>query len=167
MKNWLWVTLIIALFLVGLAGGIIYWSLVKTKNIANSALDAAKNAESVTTPTPSPSISTIPVALNMPSADVAGEDLADVPRYSGSMRTGYDKNDDGTEINLEYITSSSTKEILDFYKKTLVDNGWTLFAEGSQNLNFSKSQTDVSIEIIEANNNLIQYRIHSFRTQGE
>lgn len=167
MKKNLWITLIVVLFIVGFAGGVIYWSFVKTKNIATSALDAAKNAQSVTTPTPSPSISSTPIALSLPTADVAGEDLPDMPRYKGSMRTAYDKNDDGTEVNLEYIVSSGSKAILDFYKKTLVDNGWILFAEGSQNLNFSKSQTDVSIEIMEENNNLTQYRIHFFRTQGE
>jgi hypothetical protein len=163
-KSW-WIALIVVLFIVGFAGGVIYWSFVKTKNIANSALDAAKNIQTLTTPTPSLSISSTPVALSLPTADVPGQDLPDIPRYKGSMRTAYDQNDDGSEVNLEYVASASAQEILDFYKKTLVEKGWTLFAEGFHNLNFSQGETDVSIEIVEANNGLTQYRIHSFQTQ--
>jgi len=166
MKKGLWITLIVVLFLVGLASGVIYWSFVKTKDIANSALDAAKNAQSVTTPKPSPSISSTPVGLSLPSADVAGEDLLDVPRYSGSMRAAYDKNDDGTVVNLEYVSSASAKEILDFYKKTLPNSDWILRAGDNLGLTFSKTGADLTIEIVEENNNLTQYRIHLFRTQN-
>lgn len=165
MKKGLWITLIVVLFIVGFAGGVIYWSLVRTKNITNSALDAAKNAQSVTTPTPSPSISQAPGGLTMPTADAPGEDLADVPRFSGAIRSDYDSTD--KVINLEYFAKATASEILDFYKKTLPNFEWILRAEDGQGLTFNKAGADLTIEIVEEDSNIAQYRIHFFRTQNQ
>ena len=167
-KKWLWTLLITALFLVGFAGGVIYWSLVKTKNIANSVLDAAKNAQTVTTPTPSAANSTAPAGnLALPAADTPGEDLPDVPRFSGAIRSDYAQSTDNLVINLEYFAPAEAKNILDYYKKTLPNSDWILRAEDNRGLTFNKTGADLTIEIIEEASNLTQYRIHFFRTQGE
>ena len=57
-----------------------------------------------------------------PTSDVAGEDISDVPRYPGSVRTAY--LGDGTM--LWYVTSASVDEVLAFYEKELPANGWTV-----------------------------------------
>ena len=60
-----------------------------------------------------------------PASDVAGEDIPDVPRYPGSVRTDYLR-----EGLILYVTSASIDEVLAFYEKELPANGWTVFGRG-------------------------------------
>lgn len=58
-----------------------------------------------------------------PTSDVAGEDIPDVPRYRGSVRSYYGSS--GGTTSVIYITSASIDEVLGFYEEKLPDNGWT------------------------------------------
>jgi len=65
----------------------------------------------------------MPEEIGPPTSDVAGEDISDVPRYPGSVRTGSLRTE--WMMTVEYITSASLDEVLDFYEKELPANGWT------------------------------------------
>ncbi|MBM2820948.1 MAG: hypothetical protein HW405_708 [Candidatus Berkelbacteria bacterium] len=161
--------LVILLFIIGFIGGVVYWTFVRTKNIANSALDAAKNAQSVTAPSPTSVKSTPVPTLTMPEKDVEGEDLSDVPRFSSSIRSDYSKSDDGQVTNIEYFTSTSIQEILQFYKDTLLKTDWLLRAEDTGALTFSKVDANATIEIINQDKSakITQYQIHFFVVKQE
>ena len=170
MNKWTWILLMIAVTLVVSAAGVIYWTSVKAKRIANSALDSGANVQTVLTPTPSPASSKTPTAtISMPTSEVEGEDLSDVPRFNGAVRSSYDKNDDGSVINIEYYGQASSKEILEFYKTNLPVKEWILRAESVGALNFSKSEAEISIEIVDEDKTakITQYKIHYFKVQTE
>lgn len=162
-KNWFWVLLIFVIFLVALTAGVIYWTSFKAKKMADSVVDTANKAETVLTPTPTSSISSTPGAqVTMPSADSEGEDLANVSRYPNSIRTAYDKNDDSSVINIEYMVKESSAKILEYYKTTLVQKDWILRAEDPSALSFSGPEADISIEIMSEDkiSSISQYQIH-------
>ena len=65
--------------------------------------------------------------IALPTEDVEGEDLSDVPRYPGSVRTGYitqETEEAGREKWISYATSAGIDEIRDFYARELPANGW-------------------------------------------
>lgn len=63
-----------------------------------------------------------------PQSDVTGSDLADVPRYPGSVRTEYVRHetDSEIEIGITYVAEATFEEAMDFYTGALPDNGWTI-----------------------------------------
>jgi len=169
-KTWTWILLIIVVILLFTALGVIYWTSFKVKKVADSALNAAKNEESIVTPTSSPSNNQTPQpTLSMPAADVEGADLVDVPRSSGAIMSLYEKNDEGTVTNLEYFVRANSNDILEFYKSTLLSKDWLLRAADNKALNFSKPDAEVSIEIVDEDKsaNITQYQIHWFKIQEE
>lgn len=157
--------LIIVVLLVATAVGVIYWTSYKANKIANSAIDASKKSQTALTAEPSSSVSNIKTPVALPATDSDGEDLTDVPRYPDSIRTSFDKNDDSSVVNLEYVAKENGSKILDFYKKTLVENGWILRAEDPSALSFSGQAADLSIEIVGEDklSEITQYQIHSIK----
>lgn len=60
----------------------------------------------------------------VPTSDVAGKDISDVPRYPGSARVYYGPVSDTGIIVVEYSTSASIDTVSDFYEAQLPANGW-------------------------------------------
>jgi len=71
-----------------------------------------------------------PEEVGPPTSDVPGEDIPDVPRYPGSVRTDYLSVGGMTEVS--YITSASFDEVVDFYEEKLPANGWDIIISGLQ-----------------------------------
>jgi len=68
-----------------------------------------------------------------PTSDVAGRDISDVTRYTGSVRIFYGENVLGTvpgTIVVGYLTTASIDTVLDFYQTQLPANGWTIIDMG-------------------------------------
>lgn len=63
-----------------------------------------------------------------PESDVEGEDLEDVPRFPGSVRTQYTYLEKGDERGAEigYLAEAACGEVLDYYESRLPDRGWTV-----------------------------------------
>lgn len=60
-----------------------------------------------------------------PTSDVAGQDISDIPRYPGSVRTHYVPIPmDPDLIAIVYSTSASVDTVSDFYETQLPANGW-------------------------------------------
>lgn len=62
-----------------------------------------------------------------PTTDAEGKDIADVPRYPGSVRTFYMwwGDEDGDETMIYYLVEAETdREIMDFYAAELPKHGW-------------------------------------------
>ena len=169
-KNWKSFVLVILIFVLGFSGGVFYCTYLKTKNISSSALNAAKNSQSFITPTPTASSSAVakPVSnLKIPDIDVEGADLADVPRYPGSIRSIYEKSTDGTQVLIEYYAKESSSKIWEYYKNTLKDT-WTLMSADKQTLTFSKNGAELSIEIIDEDKTPItQYQISYTKVEAQ
>lgn len=103
-------------------------------------------------PTPSPTAS-----ARLPSADVAGEDLATLPRYPGSIRSDYEVAVDEAYrlIVTEYLADAGIDEIRAFYQGVIAAHGWERADIGFSNGEWSYALVDGSllalIEIEEAN----------------
>lgn len=60
-----------------------------------------------------------------PTLDVGGEDISDIPRYTGSVRIFYGSVPGVSgSIIVEYLTSASADTVADFYEEQLPANGW-------------------------------------------
>jgi hypothetical protein len=168
-SKWLSITLIIVLFIIGFAGGVIYWSLKKAKDISDGALKTSKNIESVLTPTPSAPASSKPGGLTLPSQDIEGKDIEGVPRYSGAMINEYSANDDSSIINITYIAQGKAADILSYYETNLTQGDWILRSKDDKSQNFSKEEINLAIEIAQEDleNNLVEFKIHYFHTSSQ
>jgi hypothetical protein len=61
----------------------------------------------------------------IPTSDVIGEDISDVPRYPGSVRIHYGTVPGVTDVVIVvYLTSANIDTVSDFYEKQLPANGW-------------------------------------------
>jgi len=60
----------------------------------------------------------------LPKEDVEGEDLIDVPRFSGSIRITYENYSES--VSIKYLTSANITTVTEFYAVKLPTNGWTL-----------------------------------------
>ncbi len=92
----------------------------------------ATTTPSTTTPAPTTFAPTTTTA-GTPTVDVAGQDISDIPRYTGSVMIFYGEDVIGTipgTIVVAYLTSASIDTVLDFYQTQLPANGWTVFDMG-------------------------------------
>ena len=60
----------------------------------------------------------------VPTSDIAGEEISDVPRYPGSVRVYYGPVPNTNIIVTEYLTSAGIDTVSDFYEAQLPANGW-------------------------------------------
>ena len=65
---------------------------------------------------------------DLPVVDTDGTDFDDLPRYPGSVRTGYRVIDDagGSVVRIEYLGVGSLEEVRSFYRQALSIYGWTV-----------------------------------------
>ena len=143
-RSWFWLMIIV--FVVGFIAGVFYWTYLKTKRIANSALKAGQNAQTYLTPTPTNSAIS-QTTLTFPAAETEGRDLSDIPRYPDSIRSNYDESDD--RITLEYFAKTAPDKIIEYYQNLITQNGWSLTAKDEGSLNFSTNRAEVMIDIID------------------
>lgn len=84
-----------------------------------------------------------------PTSDVAGEDISDMPRYPGSVRTDSSVVVEAGLTMIGYVTSSSVDEVVNFYEKELPANGWEILykfpIEGDSWLTASKGDNVVKV----------------------
>ena len=60
-----------------------------------------------------------------PTSDVAGQDISDIPRYTGSVRIFHGSVPGVTDSRtVVYLTSASIDTVSDFYEAQLPANGW-------------------------------------------
>ncbi len=76
--------------------------------------------------------------------DVPGEDIKDVPRYAGMVRTWYVGN--GKSKMVVYEVKASKDELLKFYEKEMASGGWEK-DKNKQSLTYSKDKKSVEIII--------------------
>ena len=78
------------------------------------------------TPTPAPTAVVTPSDAAIPGADVAGEDLARLPRYPGSGRTEYEVSiDDRYRLTaVEFFADATIDEVRLFYQGVIEEHGW-------------------------------------------
>lgn len=62
--------------------------------------------------------------VTLPTADVAGSDITEVPRYPGSVRTAWSKEEN--EETATYQVKATVTEVRDHYTKLLKEKDWTL-----------------------------------------
>ena len=163
-KSWFW--LIIIVFVVGFVAGVFYWTYLKTRRIANSALEAGQEAGKYLTPSPTNNQEASGAVLTLPAEDVAGKDLVDIPRYPNSIRSIYDESDD--RITLEYFAKASSDKIIDYYQSLITENGLSLVAKDESSMNFSTDKAEVMIDIIDQDETPVaQYQILYTPVEGE
>lgn len=78
------------------------------------------------TPMPTPAPLVTPSDAGIPVADVAGEDLARLPRYPGSVRTEYEVSVDARYrlTAVEYFADATIDEVRLFYQGVIEEHGW-------------------------------------------
>jgi hypothetical protein len=112
--------------------------------------------EPTATPTASPTPSPTATA-RLPAAEVAGEDLATLPRYPGAVRSDYEValDDQYRLIVTEYLAAANFDEVRTFYQGVIAAQGWERADVGVSNGEWSWALVDGSvlalIEIEEAN----------------
>ncbi len=65
-------------------------------------------------------------ALQLPSSDVGGSDPADIPRLPGFVRVAYQQGEG--EARVAYAGPAPLREVVDFYRSELSEDGWQVQA---------------------------------------
>jgi hypothetical protein len=78
------------------------------------------------TPTSTPTPTASPSAASMPGSDVAGDDIARLPRYPGSVRSDHEIDvDDRYRLTaVEYLADATIDEVRLFYQNVIDAHGW-------------------------------------------
>lgn len=113
--NRFWLALLVlgpVLFLAGFALG----RALTTQEMAASAEADRQAVEAVELPDPE----------TMPTRDVTGFDIADLPRYPGAVRVEYRHVTLGelVETEVEYVVAAELSDVHDFYRRVFDDEGW-------------------------------------------
>jgi len=78
---------------------------------------------------------------NIPSEDVPGKDLSDVPRFEPSIRYRYDEESwaGGLKtIFISYYAFANASEVRQFYLAKMPEFGWNFYGEEGNELRYSK-----------------------------
>lgn len=64
----------------------------------------------------------------LPTSEVDGRNIADIPPYPDARRTEYRRTPYGdlTHIEIEYLTDASLADVRDFYRSELSRHGWSV-----------------------------------------
>lgn len=65
-------------------------------------------------------------ALQLPASDVGGSDPADIPRLPGFVRVAYQQGEG--EARVAYAGPAPLREVVDFYRSELSEDGWQVQA---------------------------------------
>ena len=104
------------LILVVLVGGVVLGSAVSALMAPPQAVPASVASQSPASPS----------TVAPPREDVAGDDVARLPRFPGSVRTEYDVNRDGRFrlIAVEYFADDRLDNVRAFYQDMIELHGW-------------------------------------------
>jgi hypothetical protein len=114
-------------------------------------LEGQPPATPSTVPTPSPT-----PAVVLPASDVAGEDIATLPRFPGSVRSDYEVALDERYRLLvtEYLVDAPIDEVRAFYQGVIASQGWDRadigFSDGEWSYSLVDGDSLALIEIEEA-----------------
>lgn len=82
---------------------------------------------------PATAADAVSAEASLPEADVAGADIADLPRMAGSMRVEYREFLEGqwavTEV--DYVADAAMRDVQGYYRQAFLDNGWNLLSVDS------------------------------------
>ena len=98
--------------------------------VGGMALGSAVTAIRDTTPAPSSTAQADPTAeasvAALPDADMAGEDVARLPRFPGSVRTEYAVTMEGDYrfVAIEYFTDAPIEQVRVYFQRMIDDHGW-------------------------------------------
>lgn len=124
--------------------------------ILGSAMAAFGPGDATPTPTPTPFPSTVPTD-DLPAADVAGEDLARLTRYPGSVRTEYEISvDDRYRLTaVEYLADARIEDVRSFYQGVVDEQRWEVadinYAAGEWTYVLVEGRTEALVELEEWN----------------
>lgn len=93
------------------------------------------------------------------TTDVAGKDIANVPRYPDSVRTKYYQDPESSFADVVYRVETKRDQIFDYYQQALAKNNWKLASNTEETLTFTKNTSQVVINIPQTNKAIIQYEI--------
>lgn len=70
------------------------------------------------------------LAPEVPTSDVVGADIADLPRMAGAIRVEYKDFLQGhwTVTQVGYLADASMAEVQGYYRTAFLDNGWNLLS---------------------------------------
>jgi hypothetical protein len=92
-------------------------------------LDSLKTLKITAQSSPPGGVSHPELILTLPSSDVTGQDLTEVPRISKSVRTKYYSSLDGNFTSVEYVAPVSFNDVKVFYKNLLLNQNWQISFE--------------------------------------
>lgn len=101
--------------------------LVGASLVAGAAIGAALSGlTAASTPTPAPTVTDVTPSGAVPTADVDGHDLEQLPRYPGSVRSEFSisQDDRWRTTAIEYLATASLDDVRSFYQGVIVDFGW-------------------------------------------
>ncbi|HEX2221609.1 MAG TPA: hypothetical protein VHK06_03720 [Candidatus Limnocylindria bacterium] len=79
-------------------------------------------------PASAPASSAAPSGIALPSGDVPGEEIGRLPRYPGSVRVAFDRDDAGDRsiASAEYLVRAPLDDVRSFYRGVFASGGWTV-----------------------------------------
>lgn len=128
--------------------------LVGVSLLAGVAIGAALSGlTAAPTPTPAPTVTDVTPSGGVPTTDVDGHDLEQLPRYPGSVRSEFSINQDDrwrTTV-IEYLVTASLDDVRSFYQGVIVDFGWqradVAFSGGEWTYVLVAGRTEAVVEI--------------------
>jgi hypothetical protein len=96
--------------------------------IVSSAWLGVTVIERIPEPSTAADPSTPTPAASLPTSDVPGNDVADLGRFPGAVRTAYTRERQGSTrvIVLEYVAEAKVDDVRSFYRRAFRENGWDL-----------------------------------------
>jgi hypothetical protein len=78
--------------------------------------------------TPEAAVATPAPTATLPSEDVAGDSIAGLPRYPGSVRTAYlqERQGETAVVAAEYVTGAELDDVRAFYRRAFREHDWEL-----------------------------------------
>lgn len=129
--------------------GVAAVALVLAGFLAGWFLAPRSSGDVAETPAP-PATTVVPPGEDVPGAEVPG-----MPRYPGSVRTQYERQDFGEVVNtdVEYVTTDEPEDVRDFYRGVFEDGGWQEadvgFDRGEISYFVIKGEREVQVEVEE------------------
>jgi len=82
----------------------------------------------------------------IPTSDITGEEISDIPRYPDSTRITYEENfPTQGYIMVVYVTSDGIDPVLDFYKAQLPAHGWSYISKTTDQVSATKESQDPGV----------------------
>ena len=158
MSKRLVIFLIIALITLNLGFiGFAYYKFKTTVNAFSVSADSAANT--TVNATNAKNLLKLNSGKNeIPSTDIAGQDLAGVARPRGDVRSAYTQNPNGT-ATVEYKTMTAANIILSYYRTALAQNNWILQSATSEKIILTTGGQTLTITASTNSNGVTTYTV--------